>query len=64
MDRENLPVVISSRMQYVPEDKKPIAGFVIDFTRVFNNDGYTHYIVPLFRVLDALINDGRPYSGA
>lgn len=56
---------VASRMKYVDDDLKPIADFIIDYAswnlhkEEWNCPVLT---VPLFRVLDALIQRGKPYT--
>ena len=58
-------VEVTSRMQYIEDDMKPIADFIMDYAYwdlhkdVWNQPTLT---VPLFRVLDALIQRGKPYG--
>jgi hypothetical protein len=57
-------VEVTSRMKYIPNDMKSIADFIIDYAQwdlqksEWNQPTIT---VPLFRVLDALIQKGKPY---
>jgi hypothetical protein len=51
--------VENSRMEFIKDEKKKkIAEFLFDYAYV---DDET-VVVPIFRVLDALIQDGEPYS--
>jgi hypothetical protein len=55
---------VSSRIKYIKEDLKPIAEFIMDFASWnLHKDEWNHPVleVPLFRVLDALIQRGKPY---
>jgi hypothetical protein len=57
---------VSSRIKYIDEDLKPIAGFIMDYASWnLHKDEWNHPVleVPLFRVLDALIQRGKPYCG-
>ncbi len=59
-------ISVSSRLQYIDEELKPIADFVIDYADWnLHKDEWNHPVleVPLFRVLDALIQRGKPYCG-
>lgn len=55
---------VSSRIQYIDDDLKPIADFIIDYADWdLRREKWNHPTpsVPLFRVLDALIQRGKPY---
>lgn len=57
-------IEISSRMKYISEDLKPIAEFIMDYCswNLHKNEWNQPTIeVPLFRVLDALTQRGKPY---
>ena len=57
-------VEVTSRMQYIDDDIKPIAEFIMDYANWdLNKDKWNQptLTVPLFRVLDALIQKGKPY---
>lgn len=57
-------VEVTSRMQYIDDDIKPIAEFIIDYANWdLHKDEWNQptLTVPLFRVLDALIQKGKPY---
>ena len=57
-------VEVTSRMQYIDDDIKPIAEFIMDYANWnLHKDEWNHptLTVPLFRVLDALIQKGKPY---
>jgi hypothetical protein len=57
-------VEVTSRMQYIEDDMKPIADFIIDYAYWdLHKDEWNQptITVPLFRVLDALIQRGKPY---
>lgn len=57
-------VEVSSRMQHIEDDMKPIADFIIDYALWdLRKDEWNQptITVPLFRVLDALIQKGKPY---
>ena len=55
---------VSSRMKYIDEDLKPIAEFILDYANWnLHKDEWSSPTleVPVFRVLDALIQRGKPY---
>lgn len=55
---------VSSRMQSIDDDLKPIADFIIDYASWnLHKEEWScpTLTVPLFRVLDALIQRGKPY---
>lgn len=57
-------VEVTSRMQYIEDDMKPIAEFIMDYAHWdLHKDEWNQptLTVPLFRVLDALIQRGKPY---
>jgi len=57
-------IEVSSRMKHVDEDLKPIADFIMEYASWnLHKDEWNHPVleVPLFRVLDALIQRGKPY---
>lgn len=57
-------VEVTSRMQYIDDDIKPIAEFIMDYANWdLHKDEWNQptLTVPLFRVLDALIQKGKPY---
>ncbi|MCR5697734.1 MAG: hypothetical protein K6G73_12245 [Marinilabiliaceae bacterium] len=57
-------VEVTSRMQYISDDMKSIAEFVMEYASWnLHKDEWNHPVleVPLFRVLDALIQKGKPY---
>ena len=56
---------VTSRMQYIEDDMKPIAEFIINYANWnLHKDEWNQptLTVPLFRVLDALIQRGKPYG--
>lgn len=60
----NDAVEVSSRMKYIDDDLKPIAEFILDYANWdLNKDEWNQptITVPVFRVLDALINKGQDY---
>jgi hypothetical protein len=57
-------ISISSRLKYITnEQDRKIAEFIIDYSFKDKKEVYTNgtILVPLFRVLDALIQKGEPY---
>lgn len=55
---------VLSRIKYIDEDLKPIADFIMDYASWnLHKDEWNQPVleVPLFRVLDALIQRGKPY---
>lgn len=57
-------VEVTSRMQYIDDDIKSIAEFIMDYANWdLHKDEWNQptLTVPLFRVLDALIQKGKPY---
>lgn len=57
-------VEVTSRMQYIDEDLKPIAEFIMDYASWnLHKDEWNQPTieVPLFRVLDALAQRGKSY---
>ena len=57
-------IEVSSRMKYIDEDLKPIAEFIMDYCSWnLHKDEWSQPTieVPLFRVLDALAQRGKPY---
>lgn len=59
-------ISVISRLQHVDEDLKPIADFIVNYASWnLHKDEWNHPVleVPLFRVLDALIQRGKPYCG-
>lgn len=58
-------VEVTSRMQYISDDMKPIAEFIMGYANWdLHKDEWNQptLTVPLFRVLDALIQRGKPYG--
>jgi hypothetical protein len=57
-------ISISSRLEHITnEQDRKIAEFIIDYSFKDRKEVYTNgtILVPLFRVLDALIQKGEPY---
>lgn len=60
-------IEVSSRMKHIDEDLKPIADFITDYAswNLHKNEWNQPVLeVPLFRVLDALAQRGKPYCCA
>ena len=60
-------IEVSSRIKYIDEDLKPIADFIMDYASWnLHKDEWNQPVleVPLFRVLDALAQRGKPYCCA
>lgn len=58
---------VTSRMQHIDDDIKPIAEFILDYASWnLHKDEWNQPVieVPLFRVLDALVQRGKPYCCA
>jgi hypothetical protein len=58
-------ISISSRLKYITNEQDcKIAEFIIDYSFKDRQEIYTNgtILVPLYRVLDALIQKGEPYS--
>ena len=59
-------IEVSSRMKYIDDNLKPIAEFIMDYASWnLHKDEWNQPVleVPLFRVLDALVQRGKPYCG-
>lgn len=57
-------IEVSSRMKHIGEDLKPIADFIMNYASWnLHKDEWNQPVleVPLFRVLDALVQRGKPY---
>jgi hypothetical protein len=55
---------VTSRMRYIDDDLKPIADFIMDYAswNLHKDEwGSPTLEVPVFRVLDALMQRGKPY---
>lgn len=60
-------IEVTSRMQHIDDDIKPIAEFILDYASWnLHKDEWNQPVieVPLFRVLDALVQRGKPYCCA
>lgn len=67
MNREEIKndVSVSSRLRYITnEEQLKIIDFIIDYAFKDNKEVYTNgtILVPLFRVLDAIEQQGKPYQ--
>lgn len=57
-------ISVSSRLKHIDKDLMPIAKFVMEYASWnLHKDEWNHPVleVPLFRVLDALVQRGKPY---
>lgn len=60
----NISIDVTSRWNHIDDDLKPIAKFVIEYASWnLHKDEWNQPVaeVPLFRVLDALVQRGKPY---
>lgn len=57
-------ISIKSRMQYLNEKEIKIANFILQYCFKDKQETYTNgtILVPMFRVLDALIQKGENYT--
>lgn len=59
-------VSVSSRMKNVTKEERKIIEFIIDYSFKDSKQIYTNgtILVPLFRVIDAIIQKGELYQSA
>jgi hypothetical protein len=58
-------VSVSSRLKYITDEEQlKIIDFIIDYSFKDEKELYTNgtILVPLYRVLDAIIQKGEPYQ--
>lgn len=60
-------IEVSSRLQYIQDkEDQDIVDFILSYAFQDNKEIYTNgtILVPLYRVLDAIIQKGKPYQSA
>ena len=60
-------ISVSSRIKYITDEEKlKIINFIIDYSFKDKNQVYTNgaILVPLFRVLDAIVQNGEQYESS
>ena len=60
-------ISVSSRIKYIKDDQQlKIIDFIIDYSFKDKEQVYTNgtVLVPLYRVLDAIIQNGEPYQSS
>ena len=60
-------ISVSSRIKHITDEQQlKIINFIIDYSFKDKQQVYTNgtILVPLFRVLDALIQNGEPYQSS
>jgi|VirMetMinimDraft_7_1064189.scaffolds.fasta_scaffold39739_3 hypothetical protein len=66
MTREEIKndISVKSRLVGITDEQLKIIDFIIDYSFKDNQEVYTNgtILVPLFRVLDAISQDGEPYQ--
>lgn len=58
-------ISVSSRLKYITDEKDTkVADFIMDYAFKDEKEVYTNgtILVPLFRVLDAILQKGNPYQ--
>lgn len=58
-------ISVNSRLKYITDEEKlKIVDFIIDYSFKDAKEVYTNgtILVPLFRVLDAIVQNGEPYQ--
>ena len=58
-------ISVSSRLKYITDEKDTkVANFIMDYAFKDEKEVYTNgvILVPLFRVLDAISQKGKPYQ--
>lgn len=58
-------ISVSSRMSHITDEKQlKVIDFIIDYSFKDEKEVYTNgtILVPLFRVLDAITQEGKPYN--
>lgn len=58
-------ISVNSRLKYITDEEKlKIVDFIIDYSFKDAEEVYTNgtILVPLFRVLDAIVQNGEPYQ--
>ena len=67
MNKEEIKneISVSSRLKYITDEESlKIVDFIVDYSFKDNQEIYTNgtILVPLFRVLDAIVQKGKPYE--
>lgn len=66
MEKEEIKndISVKSRLAGMTDEQLKIIDFIIDYSFKDNQEVYTNgtILVPLFRVLDAISQDGKPYQ--
>lgn len=60
-------ISVSSRIEHITDEEKlKIINFIIDYSFKDKNQVYTNgaILVPLFRVLDAIVQNGEQYESS
>ena len=58
-------VEVSSRIKELNEEQLKVLDFIIDYSFKDSKQIYTNgtILVPLYRVIDAIVQKGEPYQG-